>query len=281
MWHNNLASLSRLLVVCLVGTSTLLPASPAQGTSSGYIGVIYSYRTCDVSSEVPGVLLRYRVRLGDSVAQGQTLACLDKAANERNLAMAEATLGAARAEEIKATVELEQARQVLERRDKVAWALSKEELERLGAQESLAIATLDVARSRTSEQAAGVQKARDDLKKCDIRAPFAGRVGSLYQSEGTLVHVGAPIARLVASSELRVRFAVPPEDADHVHAGTWVDILPEDGGPQLGGRIENVAPEVDAAAGMVFVEARLETPKVGRVSVRPGTVVRVRSGGRD
>ena len=272
----------RLILAMLSVLVSGLPATPgvwASGrdeASRGYVGVLYSDRACEVSSELPGVLLRYRIRPGDSVTAGQILAVLDKSSTERNLAMAEAALNAARAEEAKATVELEQARQTLERRNRVAWALSSEEIERFGAQESLAIAGVEVARAHTSEQASRCQQVRDNLSKCEVRAPFGGRVSRVYLSEGALLSLGTPIARLVASGDLWVRFAVPPEEADWIHPGVLAHVFPEDGGPTMLARIEHVPPEIDPASGMLFVEARLDLRRGAPLGVRPGTVVSVR-----
>ena len=242
---------------------------------SGYIGVVFAYRTADVSSELTGVLQSYRVRLGDRLASGQTIASLASGPLRKDLAMAEAALRAAQAEETKATVEQAQAQQVLERRKEVAWALSKEDLEGLSAREQLARASVEVARSRVAEQSARAQKMQDDLAKCQIRAPFSGRIGKLHQSEGALVTPGTPIARLVADTDLWVRFAVPPEEAPWAAPGKLADVVVDESGHRIPARVEHVAPEVDEASGMVFAEARLTVSATSRESIRPGMVARV------
>jgi RND family efflux transporter MFP subunit len=237
--------------------------------------VVIANRTADVPAVQTGTLRRYRVRLGDPVVAGQTIASLDRAPVEKDLAMAEASLRAARAEEARATIELDQARQILERRRAVAWALSKEDMEGLSAKEALARANAEIATAHSAEQDAHVQKLRDELAKCEIRAPFSGRIGLLHQSEGMLVTPGTPVARLVADTDLWIRFAVPPAEASWATAGGNAEVLLEESGARAHARVEHVAPEVDAASGMIFVEARLETAS-GRARVRPGMVVRVR-----
>jgi len=243
--------------------------------ASGYIGVVFAYRTADVSSELTGVVQSYRIRLGDRLASGQTIASLGSGPLRKDLAMAEAALRAAQAEETKATVEQAQAQLVLERRREVAWALSKEELEGLSTREQLARATVEVARSHVAEQSARVQKMQDDLAKCQIRAPFSGRIGKLHQTEGALVTPGTPIARLVADNDLWVRFAVPPEEAPWAAPGKLADIVVDESGHRTPARVEHVAPEVDEASGMVFAEARLTVLAASRLWIRPGMVARV------
>ena len=266
---------SALLLALLAGMGLPrlgLPLAAAEDRS-GYTGVVFAYRTADVSSTVGGVLRRYWVRLGDRVAAGKTMASLDRDPLERQLAIAEAGLRAARAEEAKAMVELTQAHQILERRKQVAWAESQEGLASLGARESLAQASLEVARSQVAEQSARVQKTRDDRAQCEVRAPFPGRIGRLHQSEGAFVTSGAPIVRLVADGDSWIRFAVPPDEASFVAPGKEVRVTDESA-HQVLARVEHVAPEVDPAAGMVFVEARVN-PKALAGWLRPGTVVRV------
>ena len=243
--------------------------------ASGYIGVVFAYRTADVSSELTGVVQSYRIRLGDRLATGQTIASLANGPLKSDLAMAEAALRAAQAEETKAAVEHVQAQLVLERRKEVAWALSKEDLEGLSAREQLARASVEVARARVAEQSARVEKIQDDLAKCQIRAPFPGRIGKLHQSEGALVTQGTPIARLVADDDLWVRFAVPPGEAPWATLGKLAYIVVDESGHRTPARVEHVAPEVDDASGMVFAEARLTVSAAFRESIRPGMAARV------
>jgi membrane fusion protein (multidrug efflux system)/multidrug efflux system membrane fusion protein len=195
--------------------------------------------------------------------------------------MAQATLQAARAEVTRASVELDQARQILERRKQVAWALSEEDLEGLNAREQLASVDLDVARSKAAEQEVHVQKLRDDLGRCKVSAPFPGRIGRIYRTEGSRVAAGEPIARLVADGELWVRFAVPPKYAGWARPGKYAEVMFEENGRKVTARVEYVAPEVDAASGMIFMEARLDRADLDQFDARPGMVARVRpaSGG--
>jgi RND family efflux transporter MFP subunit len=240
-----------------------------------YVGVVFAYRAADITSEIGGVIKRSWVRLGQKVKAGQIIASLDTRALQRDLAIGEATLLAARAQETKASVDLDQAKQILARRNQVAWALSKEELERLTAAEKLAQANLEVASSERAEQEVRVQKVRDDLAKGEIRAPFGGRIGTLYQTEGALLASNTPVVRLVADDDLWIRFAIPPSEVAWAQPGRRAEIVVEDGNARFGAHLEHVAPEVDPAAGLIFVEAQLDPPGA-QAGVRPGMVVRVR-----
>jgi len=235
----------------------LVPAAidRSNADARGYVAVAFARSTADISSEVAGVLLDYRVRLGDRVRAGQVIARVDGRFLQQDLASAEAALRGANAQRDRAEVELDQAHQMSERRQRMAWALSKEEVEAVVTREKLARANLDLASSQIREQAARVEEARGNLEKCTIRAPFAGSVGRLHQNEGTYLTVGMPVARLVADSDLWVRFAVPPGEASWLVKGVQARAILD--GRQATIRVENIAPEVDVAAGMIFVEARV------------------------
>ena len=249
---------------------------PASERRSGYIGVVFTHRTADIRPEIGGVIKRCWVRLGDRVKAGQIIASLDTRSFERDLAISQAALVAARAQETKASVELEQAKQILSRRKEVAWALSSEELEGLADAEKLAQANLDLASSERGEQEVRVQKAKDDMARGEIRAPFPGRIALLYQTEGALLTSTTPITRLVADDDLWIRFAIPPSGVAWAQPGTKAEVVLEDGHARLAAYLEQVAPEVDPAAGLIFAEARLELAAGERPGVRPGMVARVR-----
>ena len=259
--------------------TTARPATKPQSAAerrSGYIGVVYAHQTAELRPEVTGVIKRCWVRLGERVKAGQIIVSLDTRALERDLAINEAALVAARAQETKATVEFEKARQILSRRKDVAWALSNEELEGLIAAEKLAQANLEVARSERGEQEVRVQKVRDDLAKGEIRAPFPGRIATLYQTEGALITSTAPVVRLVADDELWIRFAIPPNEVAWARPGSRAEVVLEDGSVRIAAQLQHIAPEVDPAAGLIFAEARLELAAGERSGVRPGMVARVR-----
>jgi hypothetical protein len=85
------------------------------------------------------------------------------------------------------------------------------------------------------------------------------------------VRQGTPVVRLLESGDLRVRFAMP-EDVEEPAVGFPVRI--EVAGQIVHGTVDKVAPEIDAAARMIFAEASL-APPWPRNRLRSGQVAHV------
>ena len=139
------------------------------------------------------------------------------------------------------------------------------------ARSELAQAKLSTKRSeRERDQARGVADANV------VRAPFDGIVSELWSPGGRWHDGGARMLELVAVSQ-RVRFAVEPSTAQHLHLGDSipVDVEPEgnaDSSPRVA-RIVLLSPKVDERSGLVMVEAELQ--RIDDFSVRPGLRARV------
>ena len=94
-----------------------------------------------------------------------------------------------------------------------------------------------------------------------------------YVDAGATVRKGQSIVRLIESSTLRVRFAVPEQRVEELHLGVRVRVLI--GRTSVDAIVEKLAPEIDAAARAVFAEARLDGASPS--NVRSGQEVRVLS----
>jgi multidrug resistance efflux pump len=72
-----------------------------------------------------------------------------------------------------------------------------------------------------------------------------------------------------------VRFAIPEGERRRVAPGQPVTVVPRGSGAKLAGTVEKIAPEVDAASGMVLAEARIDPSGDAAAVLQPGEVVRV------
>jgi multidrug resistance efflux pump len=97
---------------------------------------------------------------------------------------------------------------------------------------------------------------------------------------GERVAAGHSVARLISAGELWVRFAVPSAEARRIHPGGPVRVAPDGAGDHSrAGEIRRVAPEIDPATDMVFVEAVLEVEPSGAAPLLAGEIVRVQPTG--
>jgi membrane fusion protein, multidrug efflux system len=259
------------------GTTPAPPAAPPPpgARPADYLGVVISDQAVDVAANLDGRLADVLVRVGDQVVQGAPLATLDLRTLQSDLAVARATVKAAKANQARARVELADAAGRLERAIKLGAMIPTADLEAARSEEKLAQTRLDSARAGVAEAEARVAKLEVSRTDSSVRAPFTGVVAARYLDPGALVHPQTPIVRLISAETLRVRFAVPEDEARWVVPGRAITARLPALGLELTGVVESLAPEVDPAARMIFAEARLEPPPAPAPRPPAGLVARI------
>lgn len=254
------------------------PASPPAATPrrQGWLGVILSSESVDVTADSQGRLSAVYVEIGQAVRQGDRLASLDPRIVAQDLEMARSALRAAEADAGRVNAELSEAQARWDRRRKNPEIFSKEDLSEAELRVTTARSSLEVARARVSEQRARVRQLETSVGQTDIRAPFAGRVAERFADPGAQVGPGTPVVRLISGGDLQVRAAVPPDDARKLSEGNPVIARVRDLGLDVAGRVARIAPDVDTASQMVFVEIHLEPAPQMAGRLQAGLVVDVR-----
>jgi len=257
-------------------------SQPQPPAGDAFLGVVIPNSSVDLTSKFEGRLERLDVAVGDAVREGQVLARLDARPLEQELAGAKASLSGARAEERAAQVALAEARDKRTRyfqpRLVKLGVFSQEELEAARFQVQSAEARVAAARATADERQARVTELTQNLAEAALVAPFDGVIAATPVYAGARVAAGQRVLVIQGSGRRKVRFAVPEEQARGLQVGatTKVEVPPKR--LALTGRIETVAPEVDAAARMVFAVATFDNDPPEDVST--GEVVRVRTGER-
>ena len=244
--------------------------------SEHYVGVVVSRAAMDLNPRIDGKLKSVRVKVGEMVVADQLLAQLDSDPIRRDLELARAGLLGARAGAKHARIALGEASEKSRRRLAVAADLSKEEVASAQAAERMGGAGLSVAEAAVAEQRARIAKLEETLGYTDLRAPFAGKIASIYAVAGALVGQKIPVLRLVQNQDLCVRFAVPAKQVAQLQVGKPVRFSLDTSLGELPGRVENISPEVDPGSQMGYVEASLDLPPELKAKIQPGLVARVR-----
>lgn len=183
-----------------------------------------------------------RVEVGDRVNAGQLLATLEDSDARIDVAGAEP----------EAEIAASNLRRVQELRK--TGAVSEAELEDA------------VYQSRTAD--AAVEKARLNLSRTEIRAPFAGVVSRRYVRVGDVVDDKTPLFRVTALAPLRARLLVPESEVAAFGTGASVRITAADGTTGTA-RVIIVGPTIDPGSGTR--EVIVELSRVG--DFRPGASV--------
>ncbi|WP_158502234.1 efflux RND transporter periplasmic adaptor subunit [Vitiosangium sp. GDMCC 1.1324] len=270
----------------LVATGATRPPPPAgQGersglragpTERGFLGVVTSDESVDLATRFEGRVESVRVQVGSEVHKGDVVATLDAKTRQQALAIAEAELLSRKAEQQMAELSLEEAGEKLKRREAPGQlstgAISEEELSAARYEHRMASAKLEMTRSQVREREARVAQLRQEVEETTLRAPFDGVVAGRFAHPGALVQAGQAIVHLLHRGTPQVRFAIPAAQEHHLSVGSPVRVEVPERGVVLGGRVAQVAPEVDVASLMIFALAELEAQGT---PLPAGTVVRV------
>lgn len=252
-----------------------VPFAPSADAADSrcFLGVVTSAEAVDVTARADGVLSAVSP-VGTEVPRGALLARVDASALREQRALAEAQHVTVEVERRQAGLSLDRARRARERREALAELLPRDDVEAARFDHDAAIMRLEEADARLAEARARIEALDHELARAVVRAPFDGRVAARYRDAGTVVTRGTPVLRLLAHDTSLVRFAVAPAYAANVASGQTVRVEAESPRIDLRATVDAVTPEIDPAARMVFVEARLQAGS-DRPAVLAGAVARV------
>lgn len=143
------------------------------------------------------------------------------------------------------------------------------------AQFQLELAELELERQRAAlaEATAALSRVENEVSRGRVSAPFNGVVSARYAVPGSALQAGQPLIRLVSTSRPIVRFAVPARDLESLAPGSTVRVEIADGDLATLAVVETVAPVLDEASQLIFVEAGFAEASLAGVPA--GTVSRV------
>lgn len=235
-------------------------------------GIVEPARTTTLAAEVAGRVIEVspRFEVGERFAEGELLLRLEDADYQDALIQAEASLADARALLVTEKARAEQAR-----RD---W-------EKLGNKEPpsdlvLRQPQLTSAEARVSAATGALDKARRDLERTRIVAPFAGRLSAKQTELGSYLAPGSPIAGMTSTGAHRVRLPLNVEDLAFLpqggdHADVPVTLEAEAAGQRHAweGKILRTEGEVERGTRSVYLVAEVMEKEASDL-LQPGLFVR-------
>jgi RND family efflux transporter MFP subunit len=234
------------------------PAGSAEAEPSpSFLGVTVAPESLTINSETDGRIVELAVDVGDHVQAGDTLVVIDSRTLRRELSAAQAALEVALAEEQGVSKQLHQMQETRARVDGLGTMTSQEERSNARYAEEFKDADNRRAHGIVRRQTAEIERIRTLLDHCRVRAPFNGVIAERLLVRGAAVRPGTPILVVNATRQSSIRFAVPPDVATRLSKGATVQAQLETAPGHTPAVIERIAPEVDAAARLVFVEAAL------------------------
>lgn len=125
-------------------------------------------------------------------------------------------------------------------------------------------AELDQAELAYETAQLDVRDRKRDVSNTRVQAPFSGTITERFVSEGAFVTTGAQILSIVDFGTLVARVYVPEKELDRLRVGQDAEITGKAAKGRHGiGRLERIAPVVDATTGTVKLTIALPSALVG------------------
>ena len=199
---------------------------------------IEAERAITVHAESTGRIVHLDLEEGDEVPKGALIARIKYDAQAASLDRASTSLDKARAD-------LDTVTRLYEQR-----VASKDELE--AAELAHKTAQLDV------------DDRRREIRNTKVLAPLAGTVTERFVSQGAFVTSGAQLLSITDFQSLVARVYVPEKELDRIAVGQPAQVAGKAAKNRAGeGKIERIAPIVDAATGTVKVTVALPPELAG------------------
>jgi RND family efflux transporter MFP subunit len=163
------------------------------------VGMLEAEGQTDIAAGVTGVVDQVYFREGDEVRPGTLLATVDQARYEADEKLAQANVERARA-----SVDL--MRDLSDRAERAGRGISDED-------RSKARGNLKMADAEYASSVAALARARVNLERSRVRAPYAGRINKRLVTKGSYLEERTPIATIADLSHIRLVGYVPETSA--------------------------------------------------------------------
>jgi multidrug efflux system membrane fusion protein len=233
------------------------------------VGTVEPEHSVQVRAQVSGVLQSVMFKEGDRVQAGQVLFQIDRRTFQAQYNQALAALARDRAQ-------LENARAQQERLEPL---LKREFITR--QEYDVAVTSAKSLEATVQADQAVAEQARIQLDFASIKAPIAGRTGTLAVKPGNLVPAaggGTPLVTINSMDPILVAFSIPERQLDEIrrfqNSDMRIEILPDRTGPPAAeGKLVFIDNTVTQQTGTVLLKTRVSNPKE---AIWPGQFVNVR-----
>ena len=164
--------------------------------------------------------------------------------------------------------QLDRSRAEMEATEKVLAA--NEQLDKFN---SIGKVDLETSRSAFLKAKADVALADASLKKCDIRAPYDGRITEMKVREQQYVQPGQPLMEIIDDSTLELEFIVPSRWMAWLKPGVPFSVTIDETGRSYPARFTRIGAKVDPASMSVKVAGQIEGAHKDLMAGMSGVVV--------
>jgi membrane fusion protein (multidrug efflux system) len=228
-------ALASLLAAALPLMGAHAAAPPAAGTtldSREIRAQLMPRRYTTLAAEIGAKINRLPLAEGASFKQGQLLVQFDCTLQQAQQAKAEAALMAA----------------------DTNWKGNQ----KLAQLNSVGQVELDVSKAEALKAQAEVAASRALLGKCQVSAPFAGRIAEQKTREQQYVQPGQPLMEILDDSALELEFIVPSRWLSWVRSGSAFQVSIDETGKTYPAKVQRIGAKVDPISQSVKLTAVID-----------------------
>lgn len=215
--------------VCVWCASTAQAAGESTLDNREIRAQLTPQRYTTLSSEIGAKITRLPLLEGAAFKQGQTLVQFDCLLQQAQLTKAEAALMAANAN----------------------WKGNQ----KLADLNSVGAVELSVSKAEAQKAQAEVAANRTLLSKCQITAPFAGRIAEQKVREQQFVQPGQALLEILDDSTLELEFIVPSRWLAWLRVGTAFTVSIDETGKTYPAKVQRIGARVDAVTQSIKLSA--------------------------
>lgn len=251
---------------------TFEPGTTDVSRESGVVGVVYPSQRFLLAFAASGVVGNVPVKEGDLVRSGASLMVLEQSSERLELQRLELLLddqSALKAARSRLELQRRQVQTAQDLYDRTR-SISLDELNAIRIR--LVDLEADFAQRELEKkrESLDVRIARSELAKRTLQAPSGGYVVQIRLRRGEWAQAGEPVLELADTSQIYIRFSIPPVRARALMPGAKVSFEIE--GRRSTGKLTLISPVADPASGMVEVRVEADNRETG---FRPGVQARV------
>jgi RND family efflux transporter MFP subunit len=221
----------------LPGSATIAPGPSATSNGAEEEGgrirtQVISLHDVTISSEVQGKIARLPLNEGDAFQRGQLLVGFDCDLYAAQLSKVEATADAAAK----------------------VFAVNQ----KLSALHSVGELDVEEAKAKAKEADAEAVYMRETVDRCQVTAPFSGRVAKRLVAQYEYVAAGKPLLQILDTEDLELKLIVPSAWLSWLRAGSALRVHIEDLKADYNASIVRLGARVDPVSQTLEVSARIK-----------------------
>lgn len=143
---------------------------------------------------------------------------------------------------------------------------------RLLEKEAISQREYDISLTSVKTIEADIENIKAQLAKTTLKAPFSGRLGLRYVSEGSYLTPATRISNLTNTNPAKVEFSIPAKYSDKIKTGSIIEYVTESSDMTHTGRVYAVDPKIDPQTRTLQMRA---TSPNGNGSLIPGAFARI------